>query len=170
MIQTSKKEDITHTGSVWERGQQQHELIYRVSALQWIAILCVCVCKCKTIYLLLFRFVLFLHCCLCISPSLFLFFPCSSYGVFNTSGSLQDMVTKYQKRKNKTWEWKMHPLFLSLWLSSSFFVFFSSPNFQPRERIMQYSISCLFALSTKTLWGEVILSRMESCVCGKHLR
>lgn len=125
--------------------------------LEWIVIFLCARLSVKPIYLPLSHFVLFLHCCLCISPSLILF-SCSPFGVFVTPGSLQDMVTKYQKRKNKTWEWKMHPLSLSLWLFLSFF----SHHFQPQKRIMQYSLSFQFVLFTITLWGEVILNRWKA--------
>ncbi len=100
VIQTSKEEDITHQLCLRRRpATAQVDLPSHCFTMDSYFM---CPCECKTIYLLLSHFVLFSHCCLCISPSLFLFFPCSVFGVFHTSGSLQDMVTKYQKRKNKT--------------------------------------------------------------------
>lgn len=50
------------------------------------------------------------------------------------------MVTKYQKRKNKTWERKTHRFCFPPRCGYFHFCFCRLP-FQPQERIMQYSLS-----------------------------
>ena len=93
--------------------------------------------------------------------------------------SLQDMVTKYQKRKNKTWEWKKkkqknacfvcrhHSCFLGGGRVAR--VCFFTRRFQEQERIMQYSFiplqSVLFRITPR---GEVILKsnvKLPSVLC-----
>lgn len=96
----------------------------------------------------------------------FLFpFPCYLL-VRTTPGSLQDMVTKYQRRKNKMWEPKKHPLFPHC----GYFLFFVYHWFQLQERIMQYSLSFQFVLLTIALCREAIWNQMKKCDCDMHVR
>lgn len=58
------------------------------------------------------------------------------------------MVTKYQKRKNKTWERKTHR-FCFPPRCGYFHFCFCLLSFQPHERIMQYSLSPQFVFFTE---------------------
>lgn len=71
------------------------------------------------------------------------------------------MVTKYQKRKNKTWERKMHPLFL---------IPFVWNQLCPTKKRQQCRIPNGFpSFFTEALWGKVLVNRNVMSKCSTFL-